>query len=243
MISGRALHYVFKIGDRSKNAKFFREILGMKVLRHEEFQEGCDAQCNGPYNNRWSKTMIGYGPEDDHFVIELTYNYGVKSYALGNDFGGITIRSKEVIDRAKAQNYPITSDNVLVSPDGYKFYIIPEDQPTNDPVVSVALNCTDLHKSIEFWNKVLEMELISQSDNAAVFLYKENAVQLELKKIDSPMNREKAYGRIAFAVPYESQPHIDEMEVKDLTSTLQKIHFNNILHVQSKPLRFEFGSR
>lgn len=27
--------------------------------------------------------MIGYGPEDDHFVIELTYNYGVKSYVLG----------------------------------------------------------------------------------------------------------------------------------------------------------------
>lgn len=31
MISGRALHYVFKIGDRSKNAHFFRNILGMIV--------------------------------------------------------------------------------------------------------------------------------------------------------------------------------------------------------------------
>ena len=30
--------------------------------------------------------MIGYGPEDDHFVLELTYNYGVKEYKLGNDF-------------------------------------------------------------------------------------------------------------------------------------------------------------
>lgn len=30
--------------------------------------------------------MIGYGPEDDHFVIELTYNYGVKSYVLGTRF-------------------------------------------------------------------------------------------------------------------------------------------------------------
>lgn len=29
--------------------------------------------------------MIGYGPEDNHFVIELTYNYGVKSYKMGND--------------------------------------------------------------------------------------------------------------------------------------------------------------
>lgn len=31
--------------------------------------------------------MVGYGYEDDHFVLELTYNYPVSSYELGNDFG------------------------------------------------------------------------------------------------------------------------------------------------------------
>ena len=30
--------------------------------------------------------MIGYGAEDSHFVLELTYNYGIGSYELGNDF-------------------------------------------------------------------------------------------------------------------------------------------------------------
>lgn len=30
--------------------------------------------------------MVGYGPEDNHFVAELTYNYGVGEYQLGNDF-------------------------------------------------------------------------------------------------------------------------------------------------------------
>ena len=30
--------------------------------------------------------MIGYGPEESHFVIELTYNYGIGSYKMGNDF-------------------------------------------------------------------------------------------------------------------------------------------------------------
>lgn len=30
--------------------------------------------------------MVGFGPEDDHFVAELTYNYGVAEYKLGNDF-------------------------------------------------------------------------------------------------------------------------------------------------------------
>lgn len=31
MIAGRALHFVFKIPDRGLTAKFYREILGMKV--------------------------------------------------------------------------------------------------------------------------------------------------------------------------------------------------------------------
>lgn len=30
--------------------------------------------------------MVGYGKEDSHFVVELTYNYGIKAYAKGNDF-------------------------------------------------------------------------------------------------------------------------------------------------------------
>ena len=30
--------------------------------------------------------MVGYGMEDNHFVVELTYNYGIKNYRKGNDF-------------------------------------------------------------------------------------------------------------------------------------------------------------
>lgn len=39
-----------------------------------------------PYDGKWSKTMVGFGAEDDHFVAELTYNYGIGHYKLGNDF-------------------------------------------------------------------------------------------------------------------------------------------------------------
>jgi len=31
----------------------------------------------------WSKTMVGYGDESDHFVVELTYNYNIKNYKNG----------------------------------------------------------------------------------------------------------------------------------------------------------------
>lgn len=30
--------------------------------------------------------MVGYGAEDNHFVVELTYNYGISNYVLGNDY-------------------------------------------------------------------------------------------------------------------------------------------------------------
>lgn len=73
--------------------------------------------------------MIGYGPEDSHFVVELTYNYPIKSYKLGNDFIGITIRSKEALERARKIGWPILSGNVLEAPGGYKFHIIDESQP------------------------------------------------------------------------------------------------------------------
>lgn len=75
----------------------------MTTLRHEEFTEGCAAACNGPYDGKWSKTMIGYGQEDTHFVLELTYNYSVRSYDLGNDYNSITIRKKSVFENVKSK--------------------------------------------------------------------------------------------------------------------------------------------
>lgn len=107
-INGRGLHYVFKLGDRGANAHFFRAVLGMQLLRHEEFDEGgCDAKCNGPYDTRWSKTMMGYGSEHTHFIMELTYNYGIRAYRTGNEFVAVTIRSSEALQRARQLGYPI----------------------------------------------------------------------------------------------------------------------------------------
>lgn len=78
--------------------------------------------------------MVGYGPEDTHFVVELTYNYNVNSYDRGNDYQGITIRSREAIVRAKSLSWPIKDENgvsVVEAPGGYKFYLIDEPQPTD----------------------------------------------------------------------------------------------------------------
>lgn len=225
-ITSRALHYVFKIGDRARNIFFFRDILGMQVLRHEEFKEGCDAQCNGPYENRWSKTMIGYGPESTHFVMELTYNYGVKHYDLGNVFGGITIKSSEAIQRAKTENYPYTEEGnfyVLKSPDGYKFYIANEPQPdTSDPVVKVSLNVSNIATTRNYYNVLLCMQILKQTDQSLVLSYGKEQCSFEMTQISEPLNHSTAYGRTAFAIGVNLQEKIQEIMTKASIGSILK---------------------
>lgn len=214
MISGRALHFVFKVAERKETMNFYREVLGMKVLRHEEFADGCEAACNGPYANRWSKTMIGYGPEDDHFVVELTYNYGISNYESGNDFRGISIRSKEAIDRAKTYGWPIEEESgysVLKAPGGYKYYIINEPQPKDkDPVEKVTLSSSNLQQTIAYWKDILNMKVVEQEDKRVLMSYGDNQAKLEFVDIGTAVNHAKAYGRIAFSVPLDIQPEIQK---------------------------------
>ncbi|KAI8434798.1 hypothetical protein MSG28_003309 [Choristoneura fumiferana] len=213
MVNGRALHFVFKVADRTLTAKFYRDILGMKVLRHEEFSEGCEAACNGPYANRWSKTMVGYGPEDTHFVVELTYNYGITHYETGNDFIGLTVQSSESLKRAAANNWPIKEQNgikYVEAPGGYKFFIVDKPEPRDkDPVVKVSLASSDLARSIAYWNGLLTLKIFEKKPKSVVLGFSDNQAKLELVEIDEPINRAKAYGRIAFACPFEEQPIID----------------------------------
>lgn len=82
--------------------------------------------------------MVGYGPEDNHFVMELTYNYPIKSYEKGNEFISITIKSSEALQRARNGNWPILPGNILEAPGGYRFYIIDEPQPTEKGIFFVC---------------------------------------------------------------------------------------------------------
>lgn len=86
-----------------------------------------------PYDNRWSKTMVGYGPEDTHFAFELTYNYGIKSYELGNDFLGAVVRSKKALENAKTYSWPIYEANGMdyIDLEGQRFYLVDDEQPVD----------------------------------------------------------------------------------------------------------------
>jgi len=193
--------------------RFYRDVLGMKILRHEEFEKGCEASCNGPYDGRWSKTMVGYGPEDSHFVVELTYNYNISSYRLGNDFQGITIQSSECLERAKTAGWPVRTDqgrSVLEAPGGYKFFIIPSPRPsTRDPVLSVAIAVSDMTKSLQFWSGLLGMNVTSATASTTSLTYHPQQATLVLVA-SAPVEHAKAQGRIAFSLPGADLPGLQD---------------------------------
>ena len=213
--NNRALHYVLRVANREASYKFFTEVLGMKVLRHEEFIEGCKATCNGPYDNMWSKTMVGYGPEDGHFVLELTYNYTVHTYELGNDFNSITIESDRVLGRVteKGLGQPQPEDGLSVKdPDGHTFYV--KGGQTERPMTMVAINVQNLHDSKDFWGRVLGMAVENEGDDSCLLSYGEGQCKVELcalKGEGTNVERGTAFGRIAFATPTEGLRHMQEL--------------------------------
>jgi len=221
----QALHWVFKVpSPRADTMKFYREVLGMKVLRHEEFEKGCEAACNGPYDGRWSKTMVGYGPEDSHFVVELTYNYNISSYKLGNDFQGITIQSREALARAKQVGWPVKVEEgrtVLEAPGGFKFFVVDQPQPKNrDPVISVAIGVSNMTKSVEYWAGLLDMTVTSATTSTTSLSYN-SATQASLVLVSqSSVDHAKAAGRIAFSIPASQLPGTQEKMVAANTTIL-----------------------
>ena len=120
----RTLHWVTKIGSLKNSLRFYELVFGLRVLRHEEFESGCEATCNGPYGGAWSKTMVGLGNENSNFVFELTYNYGIDSYASGNDVQYFAIAMPEAVPRATALGYAVDYVQgmpIINGPDGFRY--------------------------------------------------------------------------------------------------------------------------
>lgn len=195
---------------------FLKDTLGMKVLRHEEFDQGCEATCNGPYQNRWSKTMVGYGPESCNFVLEITYNYPVDKYKLGNDFLGITVGAPEdKFNEIKSKGNWLETDGKLFteSPAGYKFFLEPD---THLRIKQVALSSSNLDQSVHFWKDLLEMTVIdTNKEKEASLTYGDDQARLLLVSTSgTPVDHATAFGRIAFALPTQDLPKL-EAKVKD----------------------------
>lgn len=165
----RFLHAVYRVGDLDRTIKFYTECLGMKLLRKRDIPE-----------EKYSNAFLGFGPEESHFVVELTYNYGVDKYDIGTGFGHFAIASEDIYKlvediRAKGGKItrepgPVKGGTTVIAfvqdPDGYIFELI-QRGPTPEPLCQVMLRVGNLDRSIQFYEKACGMRLLKKSDNAA----------------------------------------------------------------------------
>lgn len=219
----RLIHYSLKVASREKARDFFVNSLGMRVLRHEEYSEGCKVECNGPYKNRWSKTMVGFGSEDTHFVIELIYNYDVHKYEPRNDFVGVFIESSEVYIRCTekllGEMAAFEGDFYLRvrDPDGHAFYI-KKGIRRPEPMFKVGLSTNDMAKTLEYYTDVLGMKEIEKLKSRTIIGFENDRTYLEWHDLSEPLNRGNGYGRIAFSVPKaELEPLQEKIKQKEQT--------------------------
>ncbi len=126
----RILHTMLRVGDLDRSVKFYTEVLGMRLLRTTDRPD-----------QRYTLAFVGYGDEDSAAVLELTYNYGVAKYDLGNAYGHIAIavpnagKACEEVKRrggtVMREAGPVKGGTTVIAfvqdPDGYKIELIERD--------------------------------------------------------------------------------------------------------------------
>src|SRR3546814_13673317 len=80
----RLLHTMLRVGDLDRSLAFYTDVLGMKVLRRNDYPEG-----------KFTLAFVGYQPESEGAVIELTHNWDTSSYDLGNGYGHIALEVED----------------------------------------------------------------------------------------------------------------------------------------------------
>ena len=123
----RLLHTMLRVGDLQRSLAFYTDVLGMRLLRRQDYPEG-----------RFTLAFVGYGDEGDHTVLELTHNWDTASYELGNGFGHLAIavedayaaceeirrRGGKVVREAGPMKHGTTMIAFVEDPDGYKIELI-----------------------------------------------------------------------------------------------------------------------
>ena len=123
----RILHTMIRVGDLDRSISFYTEVLGMKLLRRQDYPDG-----------RFTLAFVGYGEESETAVLELTHNWDTAAYDLGNGFGHVAIavpdaaaacyairqRGGKVVREAGPMKHGTTVIAFVEDPDGYKIELI-----------------------------------------------------------------------------------------------------------------------
>ena len=123
----RMLHTMLRVGDLKRSVEFYTQVMGMTLLRQHDNEE-----------YKYSLAFVGYQPESEGAVIELTYNWGVTEYELGTAYGHIALevdnaaaaceRIRNNGGRVTREAGPVKGGSTVIAfvedPDGYKIELI-----------------------------------------------------------------------------------------------------------------------
>ncbi|HET8882345.1 MAG TPA: lactoylglutathione lyase [Solimonas sp.] len=123
----RILHTMLRVGDLDRSLAFYRDVLGMQLLRRKEYPDG-----------KFTLAFVGYQSEDDGAVIELTHNWDTDRYEIGTGYGHIALEvddAAQACDRVRARGGKVTREAgpmkhgttviaFVEDPDGYKIEFI-----------------------------------------------------------------------------------------------------------------------
>lgn len=123
----RILHTMLRVGDLDQSIDFYTRVLGMQLLRRKDYPDG-----------RFTLAFVGYQPESEGAVLELTHNWDTPRYELGEGYGHIALevedayaacdKVKELGGKVVREAGPMKHGNTVIAfvedPDGYKIEFI-----------------------------------------------------------------------------------------------------------------------
>ena len=123
----RILHTMLRVGNLERSIAFYTDVLGMKLLRRQDYPEG-----------QFTLAFVGYGDESTEAVLELTYNWDQDKYDPGDGFGHIALevddvysaadeiskRGGKILREAGPMNAGTTIIAFVEDPDGYAIELI-----------------------------------------------------------------------------------------------------------------------
>mgnify|MGYP002623141428 FL=1 len=126
----RILHTMLRVGDLERSIAVYTEVLGMRLLRRQDYPEG-----------RFTLAFVGYQDEAAGAVLELTHNWDTAAYELGTAYGHIALavpdaagaceqiraRGGKVVREAGPMKHGSTVIAFVEDPDGYKVELIERD--------------------------------------------------------------------------------------------------------------------
>jgi lactoylglutathione lyase len=124
------MHTMLRVQDLDASIRFYTGLLGMKLIKKLDFPEG-----------KFTLAFVGYGPEEENTVIELTYNYDHGPYDLGKGYGHIALETSDIYATAETlraggaqivrepgpMKHGKTHIAFLKDPDGYLIELVQPD--------------------------------------------------------------------------------------------------------------------